>query len=131
MSDAHRFLHLARSYYNMGDPITAERILLNLSTILDGQEKYKALHIAIQKILSNLKTASKSGKKGEADNFSLAKSSLQQAEKYLKEKQKERAASILLSLITLYDGDSQSAKEVEKAKKILDQLKITYPRKNR
>ncbi len=131
MSDAHRFLHLARSYYNMGDPITAERILLNLSTILDGQEKYKALHIAIQKILSNLKAASHSSKKGEQDNFSLAKSSLQQAEKYLKEKQKERAASILLSLITLYDGDSQTAKEVEKAKKILDQLKITYPRKNR
>ncbi len=129
MSDAHRFLHLARSYYKMGDIITAEKILMNLSAVLEGQQQYQALHTAIQKILSDLKTAGTSGKKGDSQGSPLAKTSLQQAEKYLKENKKEQAVSILLSLITLYDGDSRSSKEVEKAKSILDQLNITYPRK--
>ncbi len=126
MSDAHRFLHLARSYYKMGDTITAEKILLNLSAILDGQKEYQALHKAIRGILSELKTANSAGN-GDTGGLSLAKTSLRQAEKYLKEKKKEQAVSILLSLITLYDGDSQSKKEVEQAKKILDNLKVSYP----
>jgi len=130
MSDAHRFLHLARSYYKMGDRLTAEKILLNLSAVLEGQQQYEALHTAIQNILADLKTANNSAKNSESNDLSLAKTSLQQAEKYLKENEKEQAASILLSLITLYDGDSQSKKQVEKAKKILDQLNITYPRKS-
>ncbi|MBL4883792.1 MAG: serine/threonine protein kinase [Planctomycetaceae bacterium] len=126
MSDTHRFLHLARSYYKMGDTVAAEKTLLNLSVMIQGQPEHQVLNTAIQEILTELKTENISPKQNQADNDSLAKSSLEQAKNYLEEKKKEQAISILLSLLRLYDGDSQAQNEVENAKEILDALNISY-----
>lgn len=122
MSDAHRFLHLARSHYQMGDTIASEKILLDLSSLLEGQKEYETIHTAIQGILTKLKSANSSSKNGKAGGLSLAKRSLDQAKKYLNEKKKEQAISILLSLVSLYDGDSLAEQEVEDAKNILNSL---------
>ncbi|MBR9802053.1 protein kinase [bacterium] len=131
MSDPHRFLHLARSYYEMGDLVRTEAILQQLADLLRGDEEQATLRTAVLEILADLKTKaaerrSEQAKKNPASS-PLSKVSLKRAQKYLDEDKPEQARAILQSLIDLYDGDSSAQQDVADARQLLETLRKPTP----
>ncbi len=125
MSDAQRFLHMAREYYKLGDITRAEEILRQLAELLRGQEEYAALRTAVQEILLELKT--NSSEETAQAGLPLSRLALQEAEHLHAAGESRRAALILQSLIGLYDGSAGAAEDVAAAQELLESIQRQNP----
>jgi len=131
MSDPHRFLHMARGYFELGDRVRTEATLQQLADLLQGDEEQASLRTAVLEILSELKSKTReSRRKAAAENPGIAPlstASLNRARKYLDEDKPDQARAILHSLIELYDGDSSAQQDVADARKLLETLRKPTP----
>ncbi len=118
-----QFLYRARHFERVGDRDQAERTLLALSSLLEGDPNHKTLYNRTQQRLKALRA----GPEISAGQDELLKAALARATRFAEADEVAKARKIWLGIVELYGSDPKAQKFVDRARTQLQQELTAKP----